>query len=171
MNAIRCILLVLVSIQLGYGQVMTFLVSDKETDMPIEGAEIFSNRRHDKIVYTNKEGYAQYEVRQTDTLVFLKLNYAPFYMHIRNTNFDSAHHFIQVKMMSSNTVASIQFPAPINSLSQQHYTFAHDSLQDNKLEITQFLESQAALPKDASFHLIDVQINKESNRRKGYSRK
>ncbi|MBC7388083.1 MAG: hypothetical protein H7329_02625 [Opitutaceae bacterium] len=163
--------LILVLSQICSAQMLKFMVKDIKTEQPIEGVEVFSHEAHDKIAYTSKKGIVKFDVRKTDTLVFFKKNFAPFYLQIDHKNFDTINHVIHLKMKMDDKTVDNRLPMKFNSLNTSNYDFAHDSTINNEIKITRYEVPDSDPVKDRSFHFVEIKLDEKSNIRSPYTRR
>ena len=157
--------------QICSAQMLKFMVKDTKTEQPIEGVEVFSHEAHDKIAYTSKKGFVKFDVRKTDTLVFFKKNFAPFYLQINHTNFDTINHVIHLKMRMDDKTADNRLPMKFNRLNTSNYDFVHDSTMNNEIKITRYEVPDSDPVKDRSFHFVEIKLDEKVNKRSSYTRK
>ncbi len=169
----RNILLVLILVvsQICCAQMLKFMVKDTKTDQPIEGVEVFSHEAHDKIAYTSKKGYVKFDVRKTDTLVFFKKNFTPFYLQIDHKNFDTINQVIHLKMKKDKKTVENRLPTKFNQLNTSNYDFTHDSTINNEIKITRYEVPDNDPVKDRSFHFVEIKLDEKVNKKSSYTRR
>ena len=179
MNTKIIILFALFGYQTCVSQVLKFIVKDAKTDLPVEGVQVFSHEMHDKVVYSSKKGVVKFDVRKTDTLVFFKKNFTPFYLQISHNKFDTLNHVIHLKMTEDNRTSENRLPMKFNELGREEYEFELDSLNnhevkrldDNQIKISRFEMPDSDPTKDRSFHFVEIKLDEKSKMRSGYTRK
>lgn len=155
-----------------FAQVLQFSLVDVSNDKSIEGVEVFSHEAHDKISYTDKFGLVLFDTDHTDTLIFFKKNYQPLYIQVHHTNFDTSHTVV-LKMTPTRGLSNHKVPTKFDKYNASHHEFAHDSLSNSSIKVTQY-HPLAPLPKynDKAFHIAKIGLDgKSANKNSGYSRK
>ena len=172
MKKILSISFLLISSQIMFAQVLQFSLLDVSTDKPMEGVEVFSHEAHDKISYTDKLGLVVFDTDHTDTLIFFKKNYQPLYIQVHHTNFDTSHTVV-LKMIPKAGLSNHKVPTKFDKYQASHHHFAHDSLSNSSIKVTQY-HPLAPLPKynDKAFHIAKIGLDgKSAHKNSGYLRK
>jgi hypothetical protein len=164
--------LLLITSQFVFAQVLQFSLVDVSNDKSIEGVEVFSHEAHDKISYTDQFGLVLFDTDHTDTLIFFKKNYQPLYIQVHHTNFDTSHTIV-LKMTHTAGLSNHKVPTKFDKYQASHHHFAHDSLSNSSIKVTQY-HPLAPLPKynDKAFHIAKIGLDGHTHhKRSAYTKK
>jgi hypothetical protein len=148
----------------SYSQVLKFTIVHAETNVPIEGVEVFSHEAKKKPAYTDKTGFVQYDIAHTDTMVFFKQNFHPLYIQIRTVNFDNNHNVL-LKLVPSKGESEGYMTRQFDRLQRSEYHFEHDSIPNSSIKITSFRSPSLSgypLYNDKAFHVAEISLDKSA---------